>query len=277
MGGDSDDHLLFALERYDKETECWRPSDIMRKRVVGAVPTQQAATPGDAMSVVMNETGGLDFERMGKMLDRSTAEVREELVNDGLVFRSPDGAKWIPRAEYLSGNVREKLSSARIAARSDKSYETHVKALEEALPEPIPAEDIATPLGAPWMPADVLNQWVQEHFKPQTSYKNPGAREYFRYAAEAESFVGQDASGKNKRMGSAGSGGWRLANKINAHDAILHNQWGTPEMSAKDILLKTLQGAPLQVTAKDESGKRVPDQAGTVAAQEKGRCDSEVL
>ena len=50
----------------------------------------------------------------------------------------------------------------------------------------------------------------------------------------------------------------------------MHNQWGTPEMSAKDILLKTLQGAPLQVTQKDDdTGKRVPDQAGTVAAQEK--------
>ena len=127
MGGDSDDHLLFALERYDKGTECWQPSDIMRKRVVGAVPTQKAATPGDAMSVVMNETGGLDFDRMGKMLDRSTAEVREELVNDGLVFRSPDGEKWIPRAEYLSGNVREKLTAARIAANSDRSYEKHVR------------------------------------------------------------------------------------------------------------------------------------------------------
>ena len=269
MGGDADDHLLFALEHYDKETECWQPSDIMRKRVVGAVPVQKASSAADAMSVVMNETGNVDFARMGKMLGRSGTEVREELANDGLIFRSPDGEKWIPRAEYLSGNVRDKLKTARVAAETDKSYEKHVKALEEAQPIPVTAEDIATPLGAPWIPADVVNDWVEEHLRPHTSYRNPGAREYFRYVPEGESFIGQDAGGKNKRVGSTGTGGWRLAHKINASEAIMKNQWGTAQMSAKDILLKTLQGAPLQVREKDASGKSVIDQAGTIAAQEK--------
>ena len=269
MGGDADDHLLFALENYDKDTECWQPSDIMQKRVVGAVPVQKASNAADAMSVVMNETGSVDFDRMGKMLDRSGAEVREELEDEGLIFRSPDGAKWIPRAEYLSGNVREKLKTAQVAAKTDKSYEKHVQALEEAQPVPIKAEDIATPLGAPWIPADVINDWVQEHLQPYTSYSNPGAREYFRYVQEGEAFIGKDANGKNKRVGSTGTGGWRLAHKIKGPDAVMKNQWGTAQMDAKDILLKTLQGAPIQVTEKDASGKRVPDQAGTIAAQEK--------
>ena len=269
MGGDADDHLLFALEVYDKETECWQPSDIMRKRVVGAVPVQKASSAADAMAVVMNETGNVDFDRMGKMLGRSGAEVREELANDGLVFRSPDGVNWIPRAEYLSGNVREKLTVAQVAAKTDKSYEKHVKALEEAQPVPVKAEGIATPLGAPWIPADVVNEWVTEHLRPETSYRNLGAQEYFRYVPEGESFIGQDSSGKNKRIGSAGTGGWRLAHKINAPEAIMSNKWGTAEMSAKDILLKTLQGAPIQVRGKDAEGKSVIDQAGTIAAQEK--------
>ena len=89
LGGDADDHLLFALERYDKATECWQPSDIMNKRVVGAVPIQKMRDASDAMTASMNETGTLDFKRMGKMLDRTADDVREELEDDQLVYRSP--------------------------------------------------------------------------------------------------------------------------------------------------------------------------------------------
>ena len=267
MGDEADDHLLFALERYDKETECWQASDIMRKRVVGAVPTQKVRSAADAMSVAMNETGKLDFERMGELLKRSAAEVREELANDQMIFRSPDGQSWIPAAEYLSGDVREKLKAAQVVASTDTAYRKHVEALEKVQPEKVRAEEISTPLGAPWIPADVINEWVHEQFHPYGRYGSRG--EYFRYTPEGEAFVGQDDKGKNKRIGGTGSGGsWTLVQKINAPDAVMRSQWGTPEMSAKDILLKTLQGAPINVT-KSVDGKRVPDQAGTLAAQEK--------
>ena len=269
MGGDSDDHLLFALERYDKESECWQASDIMHKRMVGSVPTQEVRNASDAMSVVMNETGTLDFERMGEMLGRTAAEVHEELANEQLIFRSPNGESWIPATEYLSGNVREKLRQARVAASSDTAYRRHVEALEKVQPTKVRAEDISTPLGAPWIPADVINEWVHEHFRPYRNWRSSGAGEYFRYVDEGEAFVGQDAKGNNKRIGATGSGGsWTLAERINAPDAVMRSQWGTPQMSAKDILLRTLQGAPINVT-KDAEGRRVPDQAGTLAAQEK--------
>ena len=111
LGNDADDHLLFALEVYDKETECWRAADIMHRRVVGAVPAQKVGTATDALSVVQNETGTLDFDRMGALLGRSAAEVREELADAELIYKSPSSDAWIPAAEYLSGNVREKLKS----------------------------------------------------------------------------------------------------------------------------------------------------------------------
>ena len=270
LGNDADDHLLFALERYEKETECWQPSDIMHKRVVGAAPVRKTGSPGDAMSVVMNETGSLDFERMGKLLGRSAAEIREELAQEQLVFKSPDGKTWIPAVEYLSGNVREKLQEARVAASNDASYRKHVEALEKVQPTPVTAEDISTPLGAPWIPAGVINQWVDEHFQPYSSrWRGEESGGYFRYVDEGEAFVGEDDKGKSKRIGATGSGGsWTLAKKISGPDAVMKNQWGTPQMDAKDILLKTLQGAPINVT-ETQDGKRVPDQPGTLAAQEK--------
>ena len=271
LGNDADDHLLFALESYDKSTECWRSADIMRKRVVGAVPAQKVNDASDAMSVVMNETGKVDFAKMGAKLGRSAEDVRDELEEDQLVFKSPDGDSWIPRAEYLSGNVREKLRQAQVAADSEPSFKNHVEALEQVQPARVAADEIATPLGAPWIPADVINRWVDEHFRPYNrSYAGEEPTEYFRYVSEGEAFVADDEKGKSKRVGATGSGGsWTLANKISANAAVMENEWGTKQVSANDILLKTLQGAPIAVTKKDDDGKRIPDQAGTLAAQEK--------
>ena len=265
LGGAADDHLLFALERYDKETECWQPSDIMNKRVVGAVPIQKVSSAGDAMTASLNESGKLDFERMGKMLGRSADEVREELEDEQLVFRSPAGDAWMPNAEYLSGNVREKLKAARLAATADPSYKKHIEALEQVQPVPVTAEEIATPLGAPWIPAPVVNEWVQDTFQPYNKSYYGEPTQYFRYGEMGESFV---AGGK--RVGGSGvGGGWTDMAKINASDAVMKNQWGTEKLPAHRILLKTLQGAPVEVKKKLDDGKSVQDQEATIAAQEK--------
>lgn len=268
LGKDADTHLLFALEAYDKDSECWQPADIMTKRVVGAVAAQRAASPADALTLSLNESGRVDFERMGKMLERDPAEVRDELADERLIFRSADGSAWVPAAEYLSGNVVGKLTAARKAATADPTYGGNVEALEAVQPEKIYADDISTPLGAPWIPADVVNEWVKENWRPYVPWNKSG--QFFQYTNEGEAFVGQDAKGKNKAMGTSGGGGsWTLAQKIDASDAMLRNKWGTEQMSAKDILLKTLQGAPISVTQKNPDGTRSYDPEGTLAAQQK--------
>ena len=272
LGGATDDHLLFALERYDKETECWQAADIMRKRVVGATPVKAVKSVSDAMTASLNDTGRLDFERMGKMLGRSAGEVRDELEEEELIFRSPDGDAWIPRAEYLSGRVRDKLKTAKVAAAADPSYRKHVKALEGVQPVAVGAEDIGTPLGAPWIPAADVNQWVEETFRPYNSSYGGPPTEYFRYGDMSEAFV---AGGKRVGGGASG-GGWVDMEKIGASDAVMKSQWGIPKMPAHRILLRTLQGAPVQIKKKivkeDGTEGNVIDQELTEAAQEKARA-----
>ena len=263
LGSEADDHLLFALEKYDKDTECWQPSDIMNKRVVGAVPVQQVRNASDAMTTSMNESGQLDFERMGKMLDRSADEVREELEEEQLIFRSPGGDTWIPKAEYLSGDVREKLKAAKLAATAEPAYRKHVEALEQVQPTRIPAEDIATPLGAPWIPADVVNAWVEDTLSPWNKSRSGEPTEYFRYGEMPESFI---AGGK--RVGGTG-GGWTNYEDINASDAMMKNEWGTERAPAHKILLKVLQGASIQLKKEGPDGKQVLDHEATTAVQEK--------
>ena len=266
LGHDADGHLLFALETYDKESECWQAADIMYKRVVGAAPVQRASSAADAMAISLNESGTLNFERMARMLGRSTDEVREELANDGLIFRTADGSAWVPAPEYLTGNVREKLKRARLAATVDPSYRNNINALETVQPERVPAEDIRATLGAPWIPAEVVNEWVTSAFQP---HNYGDERDYFTYTPQSESFITQeeDKHGRwqSKQKNKSGQGGgWTVNDRIFANYAMMHSTMGTERMSADKILLKVLEGSPIQVKKKG-----TPDPEATAAAQQK--------
>ena len=271
LGTDADDHLLFALENYDIESECWTSADIMRKRVVGAMAPQKAESASDALQVVMNEKGKLDFERMGEMMGRGAQEVRDELAQDKLIFKSPKSEAWMPATEYLTGNVREKLREAEIAAQAEPAYRDHVAALREVQPAKVTAEEISTPLGAPWIPADVVNDWVHQEFRLPYNRRQYG--EYFRYLGETEAFIGEtvnEETGKATRgvKGGTGGGSWTLAQNFKSDYADI--TYGTARMSAKNILLKSLQGAPITVTKPDPDGEgRVTDPEGTLEAQQK--------
>ena len=267
LGNDTDDHLLFALEYFDRDSDCWQASDIMHRRVIGAVPVQDVNTPADAMQVVLNESGEMDFDRMGEMVGQTAEEVRSQLAEDKLVFKNAKGDAWVPANEYLTGNVVEKLREAEVAAQADPAYQGHVEALRDVQPPRVTAEEIRTPLGAPWIPAEMVNEWVKEEFRVPSSYR-PGNGQYFRYLGETESFVGQNEKGNKATQGKFGGGGWTQAENFRSDYADI--TFGTDRMSAKNILLKTLQGSPIAVTEPGPDGKgRVPDEAGTMAAQKK--------
>ena len=244
MSQGPDAPLLLELENYDKDTGSWEPAAVFSRRVVGSSPHQGVDNAADAMSVVVNETGSLDFDRMGQLLGQSPDSVREALASEGLIFHNPLG-NWEPASEYLTGPVREKLQTARRIAAQDPSYQGNVAALEAVQPPDIPAGEIGTPLGAPWIPDSLVNQWLRENWHTFTSRPE----EWFEYSADI--------------------GKWSNPQRVHAYEATLTSEWGTPGMDADKILLHVLQGSPITVTKSDGNGGRVKDVEGTLKAQEK--------
>ena len=245
MSQEPDAPLLLALENHDKDTGNWEPAAVFSRRVVGSSQQRGVANESDAMSVVVNETGTLDFDRMGQLLGQSPDSVREDLASEGLIFHNPLG-NWEPASEYLTGPVREKLQTARRIAAQDPLYQGNVAALEAVQPSDIPAGEIGTPLGAPWIPDYLVNQWVYENWHTG----GRGFREdWFKYSEE----IGQ----------------WSNPRKVIAYEATLESEWGTKGMDAAKILLHVLQGSPIAVTRSDGNGGTVKDVEGTLEAQEK--------
>ena len=172
---DTDAARVFALERdYDpgisdkkaKETgvEARKPSakkaDIFERRVnVRHEEVTTAATPADAMWVSLNQRGTVDVPYMAKLTGMSEAKVIDGAGE--LIYEDPK-AGWQYRESYLSGNVREKLAEAKKAAKKDPRFERNVAALEAAMPADIAPMDIRANLGAGWIPADVVQQFIGE-------------------------------------------------------------------------------------------------------------------
>jgi N12 class adenine-specific DNA methylase len=130
-------------------------------------------TPSEALAVSIGEHGGVDLHYMAELLGTTGefGEIIEEL--QGVIFRDPLEAStedltkgWHTADDYLSGNVRAKLTAARLVAASDPSYAANVSALERAQPKDLDASEIDVRLGATWIDPRYIQQFMEETFEP---------------------------------------------------------------------------------------------------------------
>lgn len=154
MGGfrrDPDSALVMALEVFDQVTGEARAADILSRRVNRAPePIERVDTPGEALAVSMGESGRVDLDRIAGLLGLDSTAAAEAALG-ALVFFDPILARLVPAAEYLSGDVREKLRYAEAAGLLDNA-----DALRAVTPEDLGPLDIILSLGHPLVsPADV--------------------------------------------------------------------------------------------------------------------------
>jgi len=161
--GDDPDYspLAGALEDWDRDTKTAAKTDIFTKRTIERPSfPDKADTAAEAMAMVLNEKGRLDWNRMQELTGKSLDELRAELT--GQVFKNPDGQIWETEDEYLSGNVRKKLRIAEAAAGIDPFYQRNVDALLAIQPADLLPEQIKIVPGAHWIPATTIQEFLRE-------------------------------------------------------------------------------------------------------------------
>lgn len=157
--GDPDLPLLLSLEWWDEETQSAEKADIFYHRTVGVFKrVERCETPQEALIACIAEHGGRVIpERIGELLGKSGDEVMKDLEEGGAVFLDPETGKWETADAYLSGNVRHKLT---IAKMSGKRYAGNVKALEAVIPADLAPHEINARLGSTWVPATDYNEFL---------------------------------------------------------------------------------------------------------------------
>lgn len=212
---------------------------ILQRRVRWpyAAPTF-AATAADSMMLSLAERGRLDLPYMEQLTRRPAMQLLGELGEE--VFLDPKEG-WVTRDAYLSGRVKDKLSEARtLVDGGQRQFARNVSALEGVIPTDIAATDIHVRLGAPWLPCDVMSQFV-----------------YFLFAGSVKArFTYARAIGQ-----------WAIS--IDVYDDVANQQkWGTARRPASDLIVALANNQSIRIYDVDRDGKRIFNESETQAAQD---------
>lgn len=168
---DSSYYLLCSLENVDEDGNLKSKADMFTKRTIK--PERRVTsvdTPSEALAISIGERGKVDLPFMAQLLgtpgeyDAIQAELRGVIFKDPM---APDAVEvgWQTADDYLSGDVRSKLRVAQMAADRDSSFHINVEALQKAQPKDLDASEIDVRLGATWIDADYIQQFMEETFE----------------------------------------------------------------------------------------------------------------
>ena len=255
---DSGYFLLCSLEDLDDEGNFKGKTDMFTKRTIRpAQAVDHVDTAEESLALSLSEQGHVDLAYMSKLTGKTTETVINDLT--GIIFRDPvkvdtDGNPiYLPADEYLSGNVREKLQAAKAVATNDPQFQVNVAALEKVQPKDLEASEISVRLGATWIPAEYVQQFLEELLD---------APYYTRRMVKVEF--------------AAYTGSWAITNKKFGDGNIKATvTYGTNRANAYLIAENALNLRSTQirdkVTAADGSVSWVLNKEATQAAQEKQR------
>lgn len=147
--------LLSSLEILAEDGTLERKADMFHRRTIKAHElVTSVETASEALSISLAEKAKVDMRFMAELTGKTEEELEQELLD--VVFRLPESnaenPKYVSEDEYLSGNVREKLKVAELAAQADARYQVNVNALQKVQPKDLSASEINIRLGATWLP-----------------------------------------------------------------------------------------------------------------------------
>ena len=257
---DSSYYLLCSLENLDENKNLKSKADMFTKRTIRPERVVTSVdTPSEALAVSIGEHGKVDLPYMADLLGTPGNYERITTELSGVIFKDPAAdvddpeAGWQPADEYLSGNVRNKLRMAQLAAESHPEFKINVEALTKAQPKDLEASEIDIRLGATWLNPAIVQQFMMETFQPpyRIRYNNLIQVRYSPFTSE-----------------------WRIGNKSAAgmYDIMSTETYGTHRANAYKILEDTLNLRDCRIyDTIEEDGKerRVLNQKETMLAQQK--------
>ena len=244
--------LLCSLEVLDDEGNFKRKADMFTKRTIK--PHREVTsveTASEALALSIGEKARVDLPYMEQLTGKTQAELVQDL--QGVIFKVPNckPISYVAADEYLSGNVRNKLTVAELAAKNAPELAVNVEALKKVIPKDLSAAEISVRLGATWIPQEDIQRFVMELLTP-SSY----------------------AAGRLKVRYTPINGDWFIENKSSDMGNVkADSTYGTKRASAYRIIEDTLNLRDTRIFdyVYDEHGnkKAVFNAKETTAAQAK--------
>lgn len=247
---DSSYYLLCSLEIIDENKKFIKKADMFTKRTIKPhKAVTEVSNSIDALILSISEKARVDIEYMSNLTGKTEQELVKEL--EGSIYKDPMKEIYVTADEYLSGNVREKLKIAEEFAKNNPEYEKNVDSLKKVKPQDLSASEISIRLGATWIPTEIIEQFIFELLKPNSSNRDRISVHYSDYTSE-----------------------WNIVGKSEDRGNILaYSTYGTTRANAYRIIETTLNLKDVRITDTviDENGneQKVLNAKETAIAQAK--------
>ena len=162
----------------------WRKADIFDRPVAFSTDEMHSVMDAhEALAQSLNDYGKPDVRYMAALTGKSEEEICDEL--DGEIYYNPLSEEWEIKARFISGNVIEKIDEIKrkygftgpdfdISKYRDNDITTtnpterqvrkSLAALQAAIPEPIPFDELDFNLGERWVDTKIYEDFASEFF-----------------------------------------------------------------------------------------------------------------
>ena len=248
---DSSYCLLCSLEKLDDEGNFKGKADMFTKRTIKkAEVVTSVDTASEALAVSLSEKARIDLDYMAELTGKSIDTIKEELM--GVIFQNPLTDGWETADEYLSGNVRDKLATAKVYAENHPEYAVNVQALTQVQPKELDASEIEVRIGATWIDPKYMEDFMRDVFQtPEHLFRR-----------EVMGVQYSDVTGQ-----------WNVKGKSADYgNALVNMTYGTSRRNAYQILEDSLNLKDSRVydtVMEDGKEKRVLNKKETMIASQK--------
>ena len=214
-------------------------------------------TPSEALELSLFLRGRVVMRLICEACGLDEAEAFRKLR--GRVYYDPSQDAIVPAAEYLSGNVLQKLHEAEKAQKREEEfgaperafnvdYSVNIRDLNSIMPPFVPAEDIKAAVGSPWIPSWVYREFLIKllGIKPEGGKK---PRLIVEYVKAANHYI---IHGKKRYMNLTRARLTYGTERMNAFD-IFERMLNSGEIVVYDSVVSEGKGMPVRRINRAES------------------------
>lgn len=245
---DNDYPLISSMEVLDEDKKVHKADMFFNRTIRPTDIVEKVENAYEALHISLSEYNRVDIPYMLSLYPGSRSELFKEL--QGRIYQNPvrsdpqnPNTGWETAEEYLSGDVRQKLRTARIYAQTDPQYADNVEALEAVQPKDLTAAEIRVKLGTTWIETQDYEKFMYEILQV------PEIRQ-----REKSQNINQAVTVERMDLDMS----YHIENKGVVSGSILAQQtFGTKRMDAFLILEEILNGRVITVRDRIEEGDKV--------------------